>query len=787
MTFAGTMNDDSGFGLTPFDMVLGSAIPRPRPPAGLVQLWEQGFAGQVVLRVVPLTPTLATLPVWTERVPPAIKEWIDAASLKRSAVSQGFNVDVKLKSFKPCRTAPVSLTDKEQKLRTLHLQRWLALVMLNPSTSLVGQQLSAAPEADALDIVGDVFYDCRTATLGARVGSLWIYVCWCKSIGMADADIVPVCEGVAYAYCRELALELAPATRASRFREAVALAQYLLGMDHSETLASRRVSGSALKSFERKRLLRQRDPLTCPMVHLLELIVLNDVPDASTEDRIVAGHALFLVFTRARHMDAQYVFEEPVADGPYLEAVTLRTKTSNAKGKRRKKLTLVGLSQGLADRQWAPVWLRLRSDLGLSSAADQPLLPLPIHEIGDGLGWSAGEVTSFDMGLHLRHIFVKFGFDPSALKGIGSHSLKATMLSWAAKGGLAKDDRRILGYHADGNDRSVSDYARDVFAEPLRALVCLVGKIAGGLFDPDASRSGLWTKEVVEEGEPTDSSAKCAECFRLLPHLLMEEYVCQVEGCEAWLCDAACADRHMRRGYLHEGLEAREIVQQSGAASAVTPCAATSDGELSAVVPRSASTNSFELVALPEVPANATAEGVDKESSDGFGPVLSEPLRSDCNDSSPTLEEDVADSIELIHEEDVADSSSWSASSSEEQQQQGEDALVGEEDEANGRKILKRKCSGHAKGEVWLNVSTGSYHYGHSTDGALLACCRPIAPSRHEERALSDALFPRAGQWRCRTCFGAVIEDGEADALFAGNVDDDDSLLRLLPNLAPES
>jgi hypothetical protein len=686
MTFAGTMNDDSGFGLTPFDMVLGSAIPRPRPPAGLVQLWEQGFAGQVVLRVVPLTPTLATLPVWTERVPPAIKEWIDAASLKRSAVSQGFNVDVKLKSFKPCRTAPVSLTDKEQKLRTLHLQRWLALVMLNPSTSLVGQQLSAAPEADALDIVGDVFYDCRTATLGARVGSLWIYVCWCKSIGMADADIVPVCEGVAYAYCRELALELAPATRASRFREAVALAQYLLGMDHSETLASRRVSGSALKSFERKRLLRQRDPLTCPMVHLLELIVLNDVPDASTEDRIVAGHALFLVFTRARHMDAQYVFEEPVADGPYLEAVTLRTKTSNAKGKRRKKLTLVGLSQGLADRQWAPVWLRLRSDLGLSSAADQPLLPLPIHEIGDGLGWSAGEVTSFDMGLHLRHIFVKFGFDPSALKGIGSHSLKATMLSWAAKGGLAKDDRRILGYHADGNDRSVSGYARDVFAEPLRALVGLVGKIAGGLFDPDASRSGLWTKEVGEEGEPTDAN-RC----------------------------------------------------------------------------------------------------LDKESSDGFGPVLSEPLRSDCNDSSPTLEEDVADSIELIHEEDVADSSSWSASSSEEQQQQGEDALVGEEDEANGRKILKRKCSGHAKGEVWLNVSTGSYHYGHSTDGALLACCRPIAPSRHEERALSDALFPRAGQWRCRTCFGAVIEDGEADALFAGNVDDDDSLLRLLPNSAPES
>jgi hypothetical protein len=708
------MNDDSGSGLTPIGMASGSATPRPRPPAGLVQLWEQGFAGQSVLRVVPLTPTLAALPVWTERVPPAIEEWIDAASLENSAVSQGFNVDVKLKSFKSCGTAPVSPTDKEQRLRTLHLQRWLALVMLNPSTSLVGRQLSAAPEADALDIVGDVFSDFRTAALGARVGSLWSYVCWCKSIGLADADIVPVCEGVAYAYCRVLALGPAPATRASRFREAAALAQHSLGMDHPETLASHRVSGSALKSFERKLLLLQRDPLTCPMVHLLELIVLNDVPDASTKDRIVAGHALFLVFTRARHMDAQYVFEEPVADGQYLEAVTLRTKTSNAKGRRSKKLTLVGLSQGLADRQWAPVWLRLRSDLGLSSAADQPLFPLPIHEIGDGLGWSAGEFTAFDMCLHLRYIFVKFGFDPSALKGFGSRSLKATMSSWAAKGGLANDDRRILGYHANGNDCSGSGYARDVFVEPLRALACLVRKIAGGLFDPDASRAGLWTKEVGAEGEPKD-------------------------------------------------------------------------GGLSSVVPRSAPTISLELVALPEVPANATAEGVYKESSDAFGPVLSEQLRSDCNDISPTLEGDVTDSIEMIHEEDVADSSSWSASSSEKQQQQGEGALVGEEDEANGRKILKRKCSGHAKGEVWLNVSTGSYHYGHSTEGALLACCRPIAPSRHEERALLDALFPRAGQRRCRTCFGAVIEDGEADALFAGNVDDDDSWLWLWPNSAPES
>jgi hypothetical protein len=98
--------------------------------------------------------------------------------------------------------------------------------------------------------------------------------------------------------------------------------------------------------------------------------------------------------------------------------------------------------------------------------------------------------------------------------------------------------------------------------------------------------------------------------------------------------------------------------------------------------------------------------------------------------------------------------------------------------------ILKRKCSANANGDVWLNIRTGSFHYGHAVDSGLLACCRPISALRHEERSLSDALFPSVGHWRCRTCFGAVIEDGEADGLFAGTVEDDDSLLRLLPNFA---
>ena len=82
---------------------------------------------------------------------------------------------------------------------------------------------------------------------------------------------------------------------------------------------------------------------------------------------------------------------------------------------------------------------------------------------------------------------------------VGSHSLKATYLSWAAKFGLKGGDQRILGYHAKSKDASVGDYARDSFAAPLRELKRVLDAVASGRFDPDATRSGQWRDRSQEE------------------------------------------------------------------------------------------------------------------------------------------------------------------------------------------------------------------------------------------------------------------------------------------------
>lgn len=75
---------------------------------------------------------------------------------------------------------------------------------------------------------------------------------------------------------------------------------------------------------------------------------------------------------------------------------------------------------------------------------------------------------------------------------LGTHSLKVTLLSWAAKFGMAIELRRALGYHSAGKDLSVLTYSRDAMSEPLRALQEVIDAVAANQFNPDARRSGYF-------------------------------------------------------------------------------------------------------------------------------------------------------------------------------------------------------------------------------------------------------------------------------------------------------
>ena len=98
---------------------------------------------------------------------------------------------------------------------------------------------------------------------------------------------------------------------------------------------------------------------------------------------------------------------------------------------------------------------------------------------------------------------------------ISSHSLKHTTLSWAAKWGMDKYIRTLLGHHSAGG-KSLDSYARDVLAPALLEYEEMLRQVRVVSFAPDVSRSGRLHEPpvqpaVCEEGEvPGDPATKDA-------------------------------------------------------------------------------------------------------------------------------------------------------------------------------------------------------------------------------------------------------------------------------------
>ena len=97
-------------------------------------------------------------------------------------------------------------------------------------------------------------------------------------------------------------------------------------------------------------------------------------------------------------------------------------------------------------------------------------------------------------------------------KKVSSHSLKTTMLSYAARRGLGMDIRLQLGYHTSSHRMGLT-YSRDGAAASLMALEQMLCEINTGLYSPDETRSGrirtqpeIATSAVIEvKDEALDS------------------------------------------------------------------------------------------------------------------------------------------------------------------------------------------------------------------------------------------------------------------------------------------
>ena len=186
----------------------------------------------------------------------------------------------------------------------------------------------------------------------------------------------------------------------------------------------------------------------------------------------------------------------------FLEAQSKRVKTNLTLEKKTRFLLMSAPVSSVGQTDWAETWMGLRFKEKLDADEQTPLLPAPLA--GNERRWSKVPPAAAHAADWLRSLLS--GVDGPSGTQIGTHSFKATLLSWSSKFGLSVEDRRALGYHSGGKDLSVLTYSRDALSKPLRVL----DSIAQKTFFPDSTRSGYFgnAKSNNDAAEDTDGSSE---------------------------------------------------------------------------------------------------------------------------------------------------------------------------------------------------------------------------------------------------------------------------------------
>lgn len=482
------------------------------------------------------------LPAWDGPVPPLPKPMEVA---KRSAAASS-SAATPLPPPKLAKKSGRSGAPSVHDIASLNaaLEQWAAI--LKEISGSCSMSMHVGPEPT----VGDLepyFAMKRAGTLSLHASAWRLFLRYAKVKSM---DTHAVSESMVFEYVKHLNDTGAPPTRASAFLRACNFALGCCGFAVGDVIRiSPRCRGASAMSLSRRLPRRQRDILLARWVIAAEAEVVLAAQEESTltdQEASVLGFGLFCTHTRSRCSDAAKVTAEPQLDMcevedalnfAYIEtqAAGSTMKTGNTPAKSNFSFPLVGLALGLSGQKWAEAWLAIRARIGHNADEDGCLQRQPLADGSfAGARIQAGQMTEW-----LRHLMERLGVERWSLRNVGSHSCKATLLSLAAKAGLGRETRRLLGGHSPPNDKSVEVYARDVLATPMQELGKIMRMVRDGSFDPDASRSGRWklppVAEVQDHEDPT-----CETCAN--PLIGQDSFQC---ACGSWFhsgtpCSAQC-------------------------------------------------------------------------------------------------------------------------------------------------------------------------------------------------------------------------------------------------------
>ena len=379
----------------------------------------------------------------------------------------------------------VSWEEKREADFQRSLMKWTSIVLAWPIDWPICQAFNESETVvQVCEQHGHYFVGKAPATLIKRANSM-IFI---MEQGHKLGYIFPYTESDLYSLLKVLKSTGQSASRLKGVMEALTFCRYVFNIDPLHPLTISKRCYGAISSGPVNRA-KQAAPLSVrDLVHLHEVLETSD----DVWDRVMSGSSLFCVYARARWSDFVHCGNltlDKLDDGTiaYVDADVEIHKTMFAAARRFRFLNLTAPGLGVHGTNWVSHWIAALEQLGIDpfNVEGGCIIPAPDSE-GRPLKRA---LESDEAGCWLRLLLGEKHSRSESTRAISSHSLKATMLSFAAKRGYSHPDRLSLGHHV--HPYKMADvYARDAAARDLRLLDALIMEVRDGSFKPDESRAG---------------------------------------------------------------------------------------------------------------------------------------------------------------------------------------------------------------------------------------------------------------------------------------------------------
>ena len=397
------------------------------------------------------------------------------------------------------------------------LMKWAGIVSSwGPDVSSFNMSAGEMQPTEVCEQLGHYFAGKAPATLIKRANSMIFVMEFAFKLGY----MFPYSEPELYSLFKTLKAAGNTCSRMKGIMEALTFCRYVFDIDElHKSISSKRCHGVISAGPLGKA--NQAEPLTVANLERLHAILEGT---GGAWDKLASGAFLFCVYSRARWSDFIHggqVKLDRFSDGriSYVEMDIAIHKTMHAAARRFRFLNLTAPGVGVHGSDWVGAWMQCMVTLNIDphSANGSCLMPAP----GDDGRPLKRAVESDEAGCWLRLLLGEAVKRCDSVRKLSSHSLKSTMLSFAAKRGYSLPDRLSMGHHA--HPFKMADvYARDAQARDLRLLDSLIAEIRAKRFLPDESRAGRMVSAKKQKGDKVLSDGDGDDSFSLVDERVLD-------------------------------------------------------------------------------------------------------------------------------------------------------------------------------------------------------------------------------------------------------------------------